>query len=288
MSLNRVVEAFADHLAPLTAPTPVGSSRPATTAELPAVALSLDGIEQALTSIGATPAPSRSGALPVAQDFDLADTTITFPDGERVDLLSGDRLRLHFPYGPVVAAGGEPATALAPADLTVSIDGTGQTVVADPPAAGQAQGLPDAGEIVFGQALPAAGTLRIEFFVGRWEVDTARYQGELTIEALADDDATVGPLSQQIVDTLDGLRRPGVLPGLQSLRPLRLGPIVTTALGPTDGAGQPSGRSRTMAYRFDFEVETPNLGTGGGVIDRIIADGIVDDLPEPERFEIPV
>lgn len=287
MSLTRVVAAFADHLGPLTAPAPVGPARPAAAGDLPAVVLGLDGIEQALTSIGATPAPSRRGALAVSQDFDLADPTVTFPDGERVDLLSDDRLRLHFPFGPVVAAGGEPADALAPADLTVLIDGVGQTVVPGAPDTGEVQGVPDAGEIVFGEPLPAAGTLRIEFFVGQWEVETARYQGELTIEALAGDDATVGPLSEQIIDTLHGLR-PGALPGLQSLRPLRLGPILTTALGPTDGADPPTGRSRTMAYRFDFEVETPNLGTGGGLIDRIVADGIVDDLPEPERFEIPV
>lgn len=286
MSLNRVVDAFADHLGPLTSPTPVGPVRPGATTELPAVALSLAGIEQALTSIGATPAPSRRGALPVARDVDLADPTITFPDGEIVDLLSGDRRRLHFPFGPVVAAGGEPVLALAPADLTVLIGGAGQAVVADAPTAGQVQGRPDTGEIVFDDPLPAAGTLRIEFFVGQWEVSTARYQGELTIEALADD-PTIEPLSRQIVDALDGLR-PGDLPGLQSLRPLRLGPITTTALGPTDGDGQPRARSRTAAYRFDFEVETPDLGSGGGLIERIVADGIVDDLPEPERFDIPV
>ena len=285
MSLTRVVDAFAAFLASemTDAPANVGGVRPANAGDLPTVAISIRQVEQKLIALGARPAPSRVGSLAVSQSFDLTEPTVTFPDGETVVLLSADRRSLHFPFGPVVAADGTEVASLSAADLTVSIDGAPLAVVAPEPGAGQVSGVPDLGELHFGDPAPVAGALRVDFFIGEWEVETARYQGELMVEAFASSGPGVLALSADVDTTLLAARQSG-LAGLQALHPLSLG---SAAVGTTP----PSMRVRELVYAFDFELEDPKLGTGGGIIDFVAVrsdHSTADDSQQAtELFEVP-
>lgn len=266
MSLSRVVAEVANFLTAELTPAPgmVGAGLPAAVNELPAITIFLDDVENTLTAIGARPAPTRRGALAVSRRFDLADTNLSFPDGETVDLLSADRATLHFPHGPVVGADGTEVATLTAADLTVTVDGTPLTVVTGDPTATEVGAQPLVGTITFGAALPATGELVVDFFLGEWEVETSRYQGELVVEVSADDRPATNDLS---LDVEEALRQAaaGAVPGLRWLRPISLGAIV-----PVDDP--PNSHRRGMHYRFDFELEEPILGTGGGRIDRVAVD----------------
>lgn len=278
MSLSRVVSALATHLGADLASPPalIGGGLPGDTGELPAVTISVSDVANQLTAIGARPAPTRRGALAVSQSFDLADPSVSFPDGEVVDLLSPDRTSLHFPYGPVVGVDGTEGLTLAPDDLTVIVAGTPLTVVADNPGAGEVSAQPLTGELNFGTALPATGTLVVSFFVGEWEVETARYQGDLVVEVSA---AALTATNQLSVDVEASLGRAaaGSVPGLRSLRPLGLGPIAPVEV-PIDS------RRRALQYRFDFELEEPVLGSGGGLVGLVAVDSSFGG----ETFNIPV
>lgn len=277
MSLTRVVDAFADHLAAeMGEPAAnIGALLPENAGDLPAITISVRGIEQKVIAVGATPAASRRGSLPVGRTFDLAEPALTFPDGETVDLLAEDRLSLHFPFGPVVTADGAEVAALSASDLGVSLDAIPLTVVDADPGPGEVGGVPGLGEIRFGAPLPASGTLRVDFFVGEWEVQTARYRGQLIVEAFAATGDGTLALTADAEATLlaaDG----SSLRGLQMLRPLEVGPV---GAAPTPQ----SARIRRLRYAFDFELEEPKLGTGGGIIDRVAVDSPFGS----ETFEIP-
>jgi hypothetical protein len=276
VSLAAVVDAFSAHLAAAMEdpPASIGGARATRLPDLPTVTLSIQKVERKLVALGATPAQSRTGSLPVSSEFDLADPTVTFPDGETVNLLSIDRLSLHFPYGPVVSADGAEVDALAPEDLTVSIDGSPLSVVPPTPGPGGVSGIPDLGEVRFGTPVPPSGQLVVAFFIGEWEVRTTRYQGELVVEAAAEGVAA-SDLSRDVESTLLAADA-STLPGLRALRPLAIGPIV-----PAPGIAQ--GRVRELAYAFDFELEEPRLGTGGGVIEEVA----VESAYGPEVFEVP-
>jgi len=278
MSLTRVVDAFADHLAAemSEAPANLGALLPENAGDLPAITISVRDIEQKVIGVGATPAASRRGSLPVGRAFDLADPTLTFPDGETVDLLTADRLSLHFPYVPVVAVDGAEVAALSAADLSVSIDATPLTVVDADPGSGEVVGVPALGEIRFGVPLPSTGTLQVDFFVGEWEAQTARYQGQLKVDAFAATGGETLALTADAEATLlaaDG----SSFPGLQTLRSLEVGPV---GAAPTPQ----NARLRTLRYAFDFELEEPKLDTGGGIIGRVAVDSPFGS----ETFEIPV
>jgi hypothetical protein len=277
VSLARVVDAFAAHLAAAMADPPavIGAMRPTRTADLPAVTLSIRAVDQKLVSIGGRPAPSRKGSLPVGQEFDLTDPTVTFPDGETVNLLSVDRRSLHFPFGPVVAADGAEVDSLGPDDLTISIEGAALPIVAPDPGSGQASGIPALGEVRFGSPVPVTGSLRVDFFIGEWEVRTARYQGELIVEAADDDAVVVEDLSADVEATLLAADA-STFAGLRALRPLSLGPVVADP-------GIAQGRLRELVCAFDFELEEATLGTGGGVIGAVA----VDSTYGAEVFEVP-
>lgn len=275
MSLSRVVDAIADRLSStLVGPPATGAAEPATPADLPAVVIAVEDAGQTLTAIGARPAPSRTGALPVSQSHDLADPTLTFPDGEVVDLVGPDRRVLHFAYGPVVASDGTEVDALASADLAVELDGSPVDVVTSAPAAGEVRGDPALGELTFGTPLPATGTVRADYWIGEWEVATQRYQGTLVVSQVAATAAAVDSLTREVEAALARAVAPAV-PGLFSLRPIAFGPI-----GATEGA--PAMRRQALRYQFDFEAEDPVLGTGGGLIARIAVDATFG----PEQFDV--
>ena len=106
-----------------------------------------------------------------------------------------------------------------PRDITVVRSGTTLTPVEGPPGAGEVQVLPDTGQLRFPSPLAATGTLVIGYFVGEWEVRTARYQGTLSLETFATDLAGVDALSRQIDLALED----APIPGLHQLSPRALG-----------------------------------------------------------------
>ena len=278
MSLSRVVSALATHLGADMASPPalIGGGLPVESADLPTVTISVSDVQNQLTAIGASPAPTRRGALPVGQSFDLADPSVTFPDGEVVDLLSSNRLSLHFPYGPVVAADGTGVATLGPADISVAIDGGPLAVVAGDPGPGEVQAQPQLGIVNFGVELPAAGTLSVSFFVGEWEVHTSRYQGDVIVDVSADAFTSANDVSLDVEASL-GRAEAGAVPGLRYLRPVAIGSVAPVEI-------PANSRRRSLLYRFDFELEEPVLGSGGGVVGLVAVESIYG----AESFDIPV
>src|SRR5262249_16436323 len=198
MGLAALTDAFATYLESALEPAPalVGATYPATGGELPAVVLSVTGVQQQLRGIGRLPAPSVTGALPVTNRIDLANPVATFPDAV-VPLLSNDRLTLTLPHGPLVAADGT-TTTFGTADLHVTVDATTFAVVDTAPGAGRGEPDPDLGVLHFGAPLPATGTLNVSYFIGEWEVRTERYQGTVLVEVFATDDAGADSLSRAV------------------------------------------------------------------------------------------
>jgi hypothetical protein len=279
MGLAAVTDALAAYLESAVSPAPalVGSRYPTVAGDLPAVVLSFDEVVQKLASVGRLPAQSESGALPVTTSVDLADPVATFPDAT-VLLLSIDRLTLTLPHGPLVAADGT-TTTFGPSDLEVSVGATSFTVVDGTPTAGQVQPDPGLGVLHFGAALPAAGTLTADYFVGEWEVRVERYSGSLLVETFATDAAGVDTLSRSVETAL--LDPPGApLAGLRQIDPTSWQAIAEA------GTGRAGGRGRALAFAFDFELVRPQLGAGGGLIDTVSVSVTVDATPPTEHFDV--
>jgi hypothetical protein len=276
MALAALGDALADHLRTTLLPAPplVGAEYPANAPQLPALTLSLSAVTQKMRGLGRMPQATATGALPVTTDLDLAQPRAVFPD-EIVELLSGDRRTLTLPHGPLVRADGTATTPFGAGDLTVGRNGSGLTVVGGTPAASEVRPDPDTGTLLFGAPLPATGTLHARYFVGEWEVSTTRYQGVLTLEVFAADAAGVDSLSRAVENAL--LRRAAAgVPGMNDIAPT--GWSATEEAGP----GRAGARSRALAYRFDYELIEPRLGTGGGVI----ADVSVQSTYGPEHFDV--
>lgn len=259
MPVTALLDSMTAHLGGvLGAGTQVGVSRPAVAADLPAVALSLPQVDPSLPSLGGRPSSTRTGALPVLRQLDLADPVLVV-GLERVALLSADRRTLQLPHGPVVRADGSDVGPFSSADLTVRRGGTLFEPVAGTPGPGELRLDPATGEVVLGAPLPGTGVLELAYFVGQWEMRAERYGGALLVESFASSAAGVQTMSAAIVDAL---RQPvGGIAGLHRLDPAAVGPIAPATLA--------DARVRSLSYRFDFEHEDPVLPTGGGPIQRV-------------------
>jgi hypothetical protein len=271
MGLAGVTDAFADYLKGGLSPVPplVGASYPSAATDLPAVVVSLTGVTAPLRGIGKLPAASATGALPVSVSVDLANPVATFPDAV-VTLLSSDRTTLTLPNGPLVAADG--TTTFGAGDVQARLGASTFTVVSGTPTAGQVQPDPNVSALRFGAALPATGTLAVSYFVGEWEVRTERYQGTLLVEAFAADAPGVESLSREIETAL--LDPPGApLAGLDRIEPASWQAIEES--GPT----RAHARGRALAFAFDYELVSPLIGPGGGLISTVSVFGT-------ERFDV--
>ncbi len=266
MSLTGLVTDVADLLQALSpAPALVGAAVPTRAADLPAVVLEVDDVEEPVRGLGRLPAPAESGALAVIDDIDLAHPQVVFSDGV-ADLLSGDRRTLFVPHGPIVRADGVPEPPFGATDFAVSVAGTNRPVVDVPPTGNRVQLVADLAELRFANPLPAAGDVHLAYHVGLWEVRTSRHRGRLDVTVYATDVADVEALSTQVEQVLT---RPGS-PLLQAL-PLRLGPV-------QPAAAPLSAVLRTAAFRVDYERVDPLLSGAGGVITEI-------DLPAQPLLE---
>ncbi len=258
MSLAVIVDHVAIRLAAgLDGDTTVGDVVPTGADQVPAVTLELDDVTSVLGGIGRIPRGTRTGALPVTTEVDLADPVLDLGGGETLRLVPADRLSVVLPHGPLVRADGSADGTFSAADLTVT-DAAPWQVVAGPPSGRQVRPDPDAGMLRFGEALPATGTLHLEYRVGTWDSTVSRFQGVLRVRVTADADA-VSALARQVADVL---ATPD--PGMR-LAPLSWGAADRPAVSPL-----PTGaRVQQLTFRVDAEVEQPLLPTGGGVISDV-------------------
>ena len=272
MALPALFDRVRQHLDTSLGPTPplIGAGYPIAADELPAVTISIAEVTERLRGIGRLPAPTLTGALRVDTSLDLANPVVVFGD-EEVRLLSDDRRVVQLANGPLVRADGTATQPWGLEDITVVRSGTTLTPVEGAPGAGEVQVLPDTGQLRFPAALAAAGTLVLGYFVGEWEVRTARYQGTLSFETFATDLAGVDALSRQV----DVALMDAPISGLHQLSPQAWGPVA--AIDTTRGGS----RGRALTYRFDFELIEPKL-TGGGLITTVA----VDSSPGSEHFAV--
>ncbi len=275
MALGSLLDTLRTYLGTSLTPVPplIGSAYPIAAAELPAVTLSLSDVSERLNGLGRLPAPVVTGALRVDTSLDLANPVVTFPD-EVVRLLSTDRRVVTLAHGPLVRADGTQTQPFALTDIRVVRTGTVLRPVAGPPLGGQVQVLPEIGQLRFPARLAATGVLELGYFVGQWEVRSARYGGTLRVEAFAPDAAGVEALSRQLETALGNAA--GRVAGLAQLSPTAWSAVLPAAGGPG------SGRGRALSYSFDYELVEPRLGTGGGLVSTIS----VQSTFGPEAFDV--
>ncbi|UCD79870.1 MAG: hypothetical protein JSW26_00095 [Desulfobacterales bacterium] len=260
MALDKLQTAIADFLGPRLDPPmlSIGGGLPRLAEEVPAIAMSMDNVTVSGAGVGANATSVMVGALPITSTIDLADPVLRFPS-ETVDLMSGDRLSLHVPHGPLVKADGADSAPLEAADITIGIDGAPLTFVPGSPSAGEFSIDKDAGLIAVGDPFPAVGALNATYFVGRWEVETVRLSGVLHMDLFIRTIASVEDLTQQVFallakHSITGLRKIGV-----------------TAMSTIDAPVRPTGNTRTrrISFEFTYEHATPRIPTGGGVISGV-------------------
>ena len=260
MALDKLQTAIVDFLAPRLDPPmiSIGGGRPRVAAEVPAIAMSMDNVTVAGAGVGANATSVMVGTLPITSHIDLADPVLGFPH-ETVDLVSGDRLSLTVPHGPLVKADGDDNDPLEAADMTIGIDGAPLTFAPESPSAGEFSVDQDAGLIALGDPLPAAGELTANYFVGRWEVETVRVSGALHMDLFIRTIASVEDLTQQVF----ALLATHAIAGLRKIN--------ATAMTTIDAPSRPRGNTRTrrISFEFTYELATPRIPTGGGVISTV-------------------
>jgi hypothetical protein len=254
MTLAVIVDHLTDRLADgLGAGTTVGDAGPETSA-LPAVTLAIADVTNRLVGIGRVPRGTRTGALEVSIDVDLANPVLDLGGGETLLLVPADRRSLVLPHGPLVRADGTPDDPFTTTDLQVRDTGN-WAVVAAAPTGKQVRPDVDAGLLRFGQALPNTGTLKVTYFIGLWDTTVSRFQGRVDVLVSADRD-DLSALTRRVADVLS-TPDPAI-----RLAPLSWGHTTR----PPAGELTPQARGQELAYLFDAEVEQPLLTSGGGVI----------------------
>jgi hypothetical protein len=245
----------------------VGTSVPHGADELPALTLSIDGVTERLTGIGAIPRGAQTGALPVVVETDLSHPVTNYGDGTVFSLLSDDRRTFTLPNGPLVRADGVAERPFTGEDLRAD-DGTAYAVVDTDPVGRQVRPVPEEGTLLFGTSLPATGTLTVTHFVGQWDVTISRYQGELGVVVTAATGTEIDVLSRQVSDALAADHPLG------RFRPSSLGATRSRPIGELT-AGE-----RTLGYLLDVELEEPVLPSGGGAISTIAVRSDIDGTAE--------
>lgn len=281
--VDTIVGRLDDHLDGSVA---VGDGEPVARGDLPAVTVSVVTADPVLSGVGGLPSGPRSGALATRDVVDLAEPTVTI-GGERVDLLSDDRRRLVLLHGPVVSADGtSPPPPLDGDDVSVTTPDGAASVVPGDPAAGEVHVDAVEGRLVFGEPLPAAGDVEVDYHVGTWDVTVVRFTGTLAVDVHDDDPDDLAALTR---DVAEGLTVPP--PGFDHLRPTAWGPATVRRDVPGQG---PAPLAQRLTYSFSFEREVPALATSGGLIRAVgvasdLGDGVGDtEPPSSERFEIPI
>ena len=279
MAARALITALQGYLsgAPDLAPSPatIGVVEPRQNTDLPAVVMALDELVAPAPGLGERATVVRDGALPWQSIIELDDPVL--PGAEPLQLLSPDRRVLTLPHGGLVDRAGQPGT-LDGSSLAVRLDGVSLTVVPGTPAAGEVQAQGAVGLLTFGSALPATGTLSVDYFIGQWERRVARLAGSLQVDVTA----TSGPDCRDLGDTLVGAlqRAPASVTGLHELSMSALGAVGLAQVNGSDAS------HRQQRWRFDFEHIVDQPESSGGVIQRIRLRSRADDAPlEQENIE---
>jgi hypothetical protein len=243
----------------------VGDTAPDQPAGLPAATLGVREVTERLVGVGRIPRGTRTGALRLSAEIDLADPVLDLGGGETLPLLDAERRVLTLPHGPLVRADGTTDLPFTADDVGAD-DGTPFPVsTAQNPTGRRFRPDPDEGTFRFGQPLADTGTLRVTYHVGQWDVLVSRYQGLLDVDLAAADTPGLAGLTRDVEAALD---EAGRAPGAGTrVAPRERAAATTTALGPQPDAAV--ARTRRLVYRFDAEIEQPLLTTGGGVIARV-------------------
>lgn len=234
----------------------VSTVEPAGVGDAPAVVLSLIRAKRPGNGLGERSTVITGGALPVTATIDLANPVLATDPAFR--LLSADGLQLTLPHGGLVRSDGSDG-ALGPADLTVSVAGTARPVVTGTPVNNQVTADRLAGVLTFATALPAAGEVTANYFLGRWEQRTQQMTGILRVSVKAADAATVLSLSNAVLNAFDAQ----TVAGLGGVQVVRLAPVRPAAPNTTNLW------SRVALLSFQFELLVNQPESSGGIIQRI-------------------
>lgn len=257
--LNAVISYLTSQGGLTPVPKLIGVAEPSKAAELPGVIVSLESVARAGGGLGGR-TETMVGALFWQASIDLASPYL--PDEPDFSLLSADRKVLTLPHGGLVRHDGTTGP-LAAADITVKLNSTTLTLVSGTPASGQYKVDPTVGQLTFGSALPATGTVTATYYVGQWEQQVQRIAGALRIDAMATDGADSAGLSQQAIEAM--------LSSAAKKSITRLLAISLTSVGSVGvkESASANGRRRSARFQFEFEAEINAPESSGGVIQRI-------------------
>lgn len=276
MLLHRLTDAVRSYLvSALPVGSKVGSVLPRVVADLPAVVLSVVEAEPLGAGVGGKPRGLSTGALPLQVAIDLANPVLQFPD-ETVPLVSADRRTLQLPHSPLVNADGGDAGPLPAGAVVLRRGALTYTLVAANPIGNQVRVDRVTGIAVFGNALPATGSLQASYFVGQWESDAVRFTAVLQADVYATGDGALDALSRQVAQAMAS----HTVVGLGQLTPQSWG-----AMAPP---GTPAGNTlrRQLAWRCRYEYDDPRVITGGGPIRGIAVSLTPSPGALPANFSI--
>jgi hypothetical protein len=260
------LEVLVSGLALTPAPKLVGVIEPSASADLPALVVSIEQNQRLGNGLGERSSLVTGGALPWSAEINLLSPVL--PADPSFSLLSDDRKRLILPHGGLVRSDGSNGV-LGAADIQVTVNNASRTLVQGTPAAGEFSADPLSGTLTFGDALPPAGTLKANYFLGQWEQRVVRGHGMLRLAVFAADGTTVRDLSNKVLSAL-GDAGGSPLPGLSQFTVAEIGSI---------GAADPpipDARRRIVRFRFEFEQEINVPESSGGIIQRIPVQAILE------------
>ena len=264
MSLKRILDDLVEHLHTEVdyALTTIGGEEVTQTSELPAIILSIESAQFQSDGIGGPRSSFEEGALQLDVLLDLEHPSLEFP-GESVSLLDDDRRGLQLPHSPLVTQDGIFALTLSASDISLNVDATPWTLVASSPTGTQFTVSPIDGKLSLGSALPATGSVTMQYYIGQWELRRQKVAGRLVMALVEDDGESLDALTQAVYDALDPSVLATTLPALLRLEPSSLGPM----FDPTKPGG--NSRRRALQFQFLYELQDRIISTGGGRIRRI-------------------
>ncbi len=258
----------------LPAPALLGISEPAAASDLPAVVLSLDGVRRLGAGLGERSLLITDSALPWQASIDLANPVL--PEEPAFRLLSADRRTLTLPHGGLKRADGSDGL-LGAADLSVRVGATVFAVVAAAPVGNQVQANAATGQLLFGAALPATGTLQASYVLGQWERRVTPIAGNVRLDLYGADGAAAVALSNAVLQALAGIGAAQIR-GLRKLALSQIGPVLVT------DPAHASARRRTALLAFEYEHEINRPDSSGGLIQRVDIATVVDaDTDQPTQ-----
>lgn len=250
----------------------IGVALPRLTADLPNISLALNNLQ--IPSIGlGQHTEVVSGALGVETVIDLAQPILESADGS-VTLITADRLLATLLHGGLVDQDGTD-TPLQASDIQVSINEVPLVLNQTSPSPGQFAVSAINGQVQFGEALPASGTLRVSYFIGQWQRIIQQLSGELRLQIMSANLAEAENLSNDVVSLSTNAAEQ--IGGLSSLHLNQLSEINNQSFD--NGVAY----YRTAVWHFMFENIINQPESSGGIIQSIVLRTRRDSFPFEEE-----